>query len=303
MITVNSIGEVHQLFELPKPKHPLISIIYHSDELEEKFQQLSSVKCVLNLYSVMFKEGCTGSLNYGRGSYDFEEGSMVFLAPGQVIQPNEMEQDQSEDNKGWTLIFHPDLIRRSNLGQNIDDYSFFNYDVNEALHLSDQEKISVSEIIHKIEAELNGNIDKHSQKLIVSNIELLLDYSTRYYDRQFYTRTNQSNDLVAKFEKYLKVYFNSGLASEKGLPSVRSCGEELGLSPNYLSDLLKKETGVNAHDHIHHAIINRAKTELLKGQNSVSSIAYDLGFEYPQHFSKLFKNKTGMSPKDYRLLN
>lgn len=303
MITINSISEVHDILGEAKPTHPMISVMRHSDDLEAKFQGLSHVKCVLNLYSIMLKEGCSGSMNYGRGSYDFQEGSMVFLSPGQVIQPNQMEQDGENQNDGWTLLFHPDLIRKSTLGQNIDSYSFFNYDVNEALHLSDLEKKSVSEIILKIEAELNGNIDKHSQKLIISNVELLLDYSTRYYDRQFFTRTNQSSDLVVKFEKYLKEYFNSNLPSENGLPTVKSCGEEMGMSPNYLSDLLKKETGSNAHEHIHQAVINKAKTELLGSTSPVSAIAYDLGFEYPQHFSKLFKNKTGMSPKDYRLLN
>jgi AraC-like DNA-binding protein len=175
--------------------------------------------------------------------------------------------------------------------------------VNEALHLSDAEKGSIGEIIDKIQREISQNIDKHSQKLIISNIELLLDYCTRYYDRQFYTRTNQSSDFVGKFEKYLKDYFGSDQPAERGIPTVKSCGEVMGMSSNYLSDLLKKETGINAHEHIHNALINRAKTDLLSSADSVGQIAYGLGFEYPQHFSKLFKKKTGMSPKEYRSMN
>lgn len=304
-IPVDTISQVHEMLELGKPLHPLVSVIHHTKELEDRFKFLSQsdYKVVLNLYSVMLKGGCSGTLTYGRNSYDFEEGTLVFTGPGQVIQAEDMEESEESTVEGWTLMFHPDLIRKSPLGQNIDDYSFFDYDVHEALHLSDLEKVSVREIISKIQTEVAQNIDKHSQKLIISNIELLLDYCTRFYDRQFYTRTNQSNDFVSKFEKYLKTYFNSEKPREFGVPTVKSCGEMMGMSPNYLSDLLKKETGNNAHEHIHAAVINKAKTDLLNSSDSVGQIAYGLGFEYPQHFSKLFKKKTGMSPKEYRGVN
>ncbi len=302
-ITVESITQAHEMLELEKPRHPLVSIIPHSKELEERFKFLSAsdYTVVSNLYTVMLKGGCTGSLRYGRSSYDFEEGTLIFVGPGQVMEVEEMDEVEPSEAEGWTLMFHPDLIRKAPLGQHIDDYSFFSYDVNEALHLSDHEKKSIGEILEKIKEEIAQNIDKHSQKLIVSNIELLLDYCTRYYDRQFYTRTNQSSDFVSKFEKYLKTYFNSDQPSEKGIPSVKSCGEYMGMSPNYLSDLLKKETGQNAQEHIHGVLINRAKTDLLSSTDSVSQIAYGLGFEYSQHFSKLFKKKTGMTPKAYRV--
>lgn len=304
-ITVDTISQAHEMLGLEKPLHPLVSVVPHTRELEEQFKFLSDsdYTVVLNLYTVMLKGGCNGTLRYGRNSYDFEEGTLIFTGPGQIIEAEEIEENEPSQAEGWTLMFHPDLIRKSPLGQHIDDYTFFSYDVNEALHLSDQEKKSIGEIIHKIQQEIAQNIDKHSQKLIVSNIELLLDYCTRYYDRQFYTRTNQSSDFVSKFENYLKAYFNSDQPAENGIPTVKSCGEHMGMSPNYLSDLLKKETGHNAQEHIHRALINRAKTDLLSSTDAVGQIAFGLGFEYSQHFSKLFKKKTGMTPKEYRSMN
>ncbi|CAG5081009.1 helix-turn-helix domain-containing protein [Parvicella tangerina] len=304
-IAVDTITQAHEMLGLEKPLHPLVSVVPHTKELEDQFKFLSAsdYTVVLNLYTVMLKGGCTGSLRYGRNSYDFEEGTLIFTGPGQIIEAEEMDDSEPAEIEGWTLMFHPDLIRKSPLGQHIDDYSFFSYDVNEALHLSDQEKASIGEIIAKIQQEVAQNIDKHSQKLIVSNIELLLDYCTRYYDRQFYTRTNQSSDFVSKFERYLKDYFSSDQPFENGIPTVKSCGEYMGMSPNYLSDLLKKETGTNAQEHIHNALVNRAKTELLSSSNAVGQVAFSLGFEYSQHFSKLFKKKTGMTPKEYRSQN
>lgn len=304
-ISVDTITQAHEMLGLEKPLHPLVSVITHTKELEERFQFLSQsdYTVVNNLYTVMLKGGCTGSLRYGRNSYDFEEGTLVFTGPGQILEVEELEESESAQVEGWTLMFHPDLIRKSPLGQHIDDYSFFSYDVNEALHLSDLEKKSIGEIVNKIQQEVAQNIDKHSQKLIISNIELLLDYCTRHYDRQFYTRTNQSSDFVSKFERYLKEYFNSDQPSERGIPTVKSCGEYMSMSSNYLSDLLKKETGQNAQEHIHNALINRAKTNLLSSSDSVGQIAFGLGFEYSQHFSKLFKNKTGLTPMEYRSQN
>lgn len=304
-ISVDTISQAHEMLGLEKPLHPLVSVVPHTRELEERFKFLSAsdYTVVLNLYTVMLKGGCTGSLRYGRNTYDFEEGTLIFTGPDQIIEAEDVDESESAEAEGWTLMFHPDLIRKSPLGQHIENYNFFNYDVNEALHLSDQEKKSIGEIVAKIQQEFSQNIDKHSQKLIVSNIELLLDYCTRYYDRQFYTRTNQSSDFVSKFEKYLKDYFSSEQPTNNGIPTVKSCGEYMGMSPNYLSDLLKKETGHNAQEHVHNALINRAKTDLLSTTDSIGQIAYGLGFEYSQHFSKLFKKKTGMTPKEYRISN
>jgi len=204
---------------------------------------------------------------------------------------------------GWTLVFHPDLIRKSELGKSIDQYSFFSYEVTEALHLSDDEQKTLTELVDKIHKEYDQLIDRHSQDLIISNIKLLLDYCTRYYDRQFYTRTNLNKDFVTRFESLLKDYYQSDKPLEIGVPTVKYCGEEMNMSSHYLSDLLKKETGRSAQDHILYFLIERAKTKLLGTEDSISQVAYSLGFDYPNHFSKLFKAKAGMSPGEFRSQN
>lgn len=296
---INTISEMHEQLGLPKPKHPLVSI-YRHDDIKPNMD-LAGIPIAIELYLVMFKMCAPGAITYGRNSYDYQEGTLIFMAPGQVVTYDKM--DEMDMHGGWSLNFHPDLIRRSHLGQHIDNYSFFSYEVNEALHLSDLEKQTIADIRDKIKHEYSLNIDKHSQKLIVSNIELLLDYCTRFYDRQFYTRENLNKDLISKFDNVLKNYYNSEKPLETGLPTVKYCGTELSLSPNYLSDLLKKETGRNAQEHIHHFIVEKAKTYLLNSSDSVSQIAFSLGFEYPQHFSKVFKKKTGVSPAEYRHVN
>jgi AraC-like DNA-binding protein len=299
---IKSVNEIHKLMGLEAPKHPLVTI-YNHDEIEPNLE-LAGKTLSVDLYQVMFKMCKSGSLSYGRYSYDYHEGTLIFLAPGQIVTfGNEEEWDKNDTKGGWSLNFHPDLIRRSHLGQHIDDYSFFSYDVNEALHLSDQEKKTIAEIKDKIIHEYSANIDKHSQKLIISNIELMLDYCTRFYDRQFYTRENLNKDIVSRFERVLKNYYNSEKQQETGIPSVKYCGNELNLSANYLSDLLKKEAGRNAQEHIHHFVVERAKTILLNSSDSISQVAYSLGFDYPQHFSKIFKKKTGTSPAEYRSVN
>ncbi|HAD14019.1 MAG TPA: hypothetical protein DCF33_16465 [Saprospirales bacterium] len=204
---------------------------------------------------------------------------------------------------GCALFFHPDLIKGTSLAGKMKDYHFFSYDVTEALHLSEKEKMILFDCVQKIEQELQENIDSHSQTLIVSNIELLLNYCTRYYGRQFITRKNVNTDIVAQVEQLLQDYLRSEALKQMGLPSVKYLAEKVHLSPNYLSDLLKKETGKNAQDHIHYQLIEEAKTVLLLSNASVSEIAYDLGFEYTQYFSKLFKQKTGLTPSEYRSLN
>jgi len=297
-ISLKSITQAHEMMGIEKPKHPLVSVFRHTPETIKYF---GDIKISTDFYFVALKDGINGKFGYGRSHYDFEEGFMTFVAPGQVITLQQSEVNY--EDHGWSLIFHPDLIRRSELGRNIEKYSFFDYEVNEALHLSIKEKQILTELVLKIEEEIGQNIDKHTQKLIVSNIELLLDYCTRYYDRQFYTRTNLNKDISIRFEDFIKEYFKSEKQLEHGIPSVKFCSEQLNMSSNYMSDLLKKETGKNAQDHIHSFIIEKAKNILLNSKETVSQVAYRLGFEYSQHFSKVFKTKTGMTPKEYRISN
>lgn len=297
---IKSISELHQFLGILKPKHPLVSVL-RLNQVLEKFE-IENFKYSLGLYQISLKDNCPYVMvNYGRNSYDFQEATMVFTAPNQVLEYQKTQSTTTDD--GWTLLFHPDLIRKSELGNKIDFYSFFDYSNNEALHISDEEKATVTEITAKIEKEFNNNIDAHSQTLIISNLELLLNYATRFYDRQFFTRTNFNKDIVTKFEHLLKNYYQSQKQIEIGFPSVQYCGEALNMSPKYLSDLLRKETGRNTQDHIHQFVIDKAKTILLNSDKNVSEIAYELGFEYPQYFSKMFKKKTTMSPSEFRNLN
>ncbi len=296
--SLNSISEVHEAIGLPKPKHPLVTVI-QVNQIKSK-EQFKDVKVIPNLYQIALKIGHCGVLKYGRNSYDYQDGTLVFMAPGQVM---EYEPGEDDEHQGWTLGFHPDLIRKSDLAQKMNQYTFFSYDVNEALHVSDEERRTIEEILDKIVREYSQNLDRHSQHLIISNIELLLDYCMRFYDRQFYTRTNLNSDILSKFERLLHSYYEENLNEEMGLPSVHYCADELNFSSNYLSDLLKKETGKSAQEHIHLFVIDRAKNSLLNSSNSISQIGYALGFEYPQHFSNLFKSKTGLSPREFRSLN
>jgi len=296
---INSISEAHQLLGLGKPKHPLISVYYHTPEI---IANTANISVTGNLYYIAMKDGLRGAFQYGRSSYDFEEGTMMFLAPNQVYRPPE-QVETDRQKVGWSILFHPDLIRTSTLGEIIDQFSFFDYDVNEALHLSDREKQAINGIVGKIEWEIEQNIDMHSQELINVNLEALLKYCRRYYGRQFCTRANWNKDYIVRFEKYLKAYFSSSELTEKGIPTVQQCGEALHMSGHYLSDLLKSETGKSAKEHIHLYVVEKAKLLLLATRSSIGEIAYGLGFSYPQNFSKLFKAKTGLSPSQYRSRN
>ncbi len=296
IIRLDSISKAHQLLGLEKPRHPLITIYHHTPQIIANTINLSFSG---NLYYIAMKDGIKGAFQYGRSSYDFEEGTMMFLAPNQVYTTPETVETAS-GSVGWSILFHPDLIRQSSLGKIIDEFSFFDYDVNEALHLSDKEKQTINALVKKIEEEINQNIDKHSQELININLESLLKYCKRYYDRQFFTRTNWNKDYIIRFEKYLKTYFSSDAPLENGVPTIQQCGEALNMSGHYLSDLLKAETGKSAKEHIHLYLVNKAKFSLLNTNHSVSEIAYSLGFNYPQNFSKLFKAKTGLSPTQFR---
>lgn len=298
ILHIETISELNKIMGQEEPKHPLIGII---DFSKMDFSHEENLKVSTGFYTIMLKNLCPGALRYGRNYYDFQEGTLFFMGPNQVV---EMEDpDDTQDIYGWGLVFHPELIRGTTLSAKMKDYHFFSYNVYEALHLSEQEKAKLTEIVKDIEAELDQNIDKHSKTLIVSTIELLLNYCNRYYDRQFITRTETNKDIVANFEASLTQYFGSEDLKQQRFPSVKYFAEQLHLSPNYLSDLLKKETGKNGTEHIQLHVIELAKDKLLSSTVSVSEIAYDLGFEYPQYFSKMFKKNTGMTPAEYRNLN
>ncbi len=301
IIEIRKVSEMHQMGELPKPKHPLVSVIYNRDLKTAAGMQ--GVRIVNHLYTVIFKSSnICSSFSYGRSAYDHEEGTLVFTAPGQVME-FENEGNEQIDPDGWSLVFHPDIFRKADLSDKINKYSFFHYDSNEALHVSHQERSSIEGLLEKIVGEYNQMLDRHSQNLIVSNIELFLDYCLRFYDRQFFSRTNANSDTISKFERLPISYYDLEEAIQKGIPSVEYCAKQLNLSPNYLSDLLKRETGKTTIEHIHYFLIEKAKNSLLNSSDTISGIAYSLGFEYPQHFSNLFKAKTGFSPTDYRHLN
>lgn len=276
--------------------HPLISVIDFS-----KCPPRRHARSMYGFYCVFLKDVKCGDMHYGRHYYDYQEGTLVFVAPGQVVG----FEDTGEvfQPKGWALLFHPDLIRGTTLGRNIDRYSFFSYESNEALHLSEQERHVVLDCLHNIEGELQHAIDKHSRTLIVSNIELLLNYSIRFYERQFITRTEVNKDALSGFERLLNEYFRSDAPQRDGVPSVRWCAERLHLSANYFGDLVKKETGKSAQEYIQLKVIDIAKERMFDANKSISQIAYELGFRYPQHFTRLFKKCVGQSPNEYRTQN
>jgi AraC-like DNA-binding protein len=301
IIRLESISQLNALFQQTAPKHPLISVVDFSKI--EKHEKVEEIKLTCGFYSVMFKNHCSNKLKYGKEYYDFQEGTLMCIAPNQIITIENDANSENADIVGWGLFFHPDLIRGTSLGNKIKEYTFFSYEVNEALHLSDKEKQTLWDCVDKLENELSENIDLHSQTLITSNIELLLNYCARYYDRQFITRKKVNTNLLTKFETILNSYFNSNDQQYKKLPSVKYFAELLFLSPNYLSDLLKKETGKTAQEYLHYYLIEEAKNNLLNTNDPINEIAFNLGFEYPQYFSKLFKSKTGMTPLAYRNMN
>ncbi|MCX8131410.1 MAG: helix-turn-helix domain-containing protein [Clostridia bacterium] len=295
IMRIESISQINEMVGYEKLKHPLITLLEPS---KVKVIPVIQQKIVMSLYSISLKSGHECKIKYGRQNYDFQEGTLMCLAPGQTIEP--LSSSDSTELDGWVLIFHPDLIKKSALSKKMNEYTFFSYDSHEALHLSNQERRTVTDIVKAIKYEYSQNLDIYSQDLIISNLELLLNHCKRFYSRQFVTRTNVNKDVVIRFEKFLKSYFDSDKPKTQGLPSVKYCANVMCYSPNYLSDLLKKETGKNAQEHIHFYLIEKAKIMLLGTQEPVNSIAHSLGFEYPQHFSKLFKNKTGMLPSEYR---
>ncbi len=298
-IHLQCITDLNKLFNIGNSHHPLITIIDFSNVTE---QVESNTKITTDFYSILFKNYCKNVIKYGRKTIDFQDGNLICIAPQQTIEIDN-EVVIREDKLGWGLFFHPDLIRSTSLNDKIKHYSFFHYEVSEALHLSDKEKKTLYECVQKIESELQENIDVHSQHIIVSSIELLLNYCSRYYGRQMITRSHSNKSIITQIDRILNQYFEESLIKELGIPSVKFLAEKVNLSPSYLGDLLKKETGKNAQEHIHLHIIEKAKDSLLNSDKNINEIAYDLGFEYPQYFNKLFKNKTGQTPLEYRKLN
>lgn len=292
---INSVTEYNNLVG-QETLHPLVSVIDFS-----KIEPFYFFRKQIGLYAIFLKEVKCGNLTYGCNNYDYEEGTLLFLAPGQVYGLEDTGVKQKA--QGHALIFHTDLIHGTSLGKQISDYSFFSYEVNEALHLSARERTVINDCFDNISYELEHPVDSHSKTLIVSYIELFLNYCKRFYERQFITRGHVNKDILARFEKVLNVYYASQQPLESGLPSVRYCAENLFLSPNYLGDLLKKETGKSAQEHIKLKMIEVAKERIFNSDKSIGEIAYELGFKHPQHFTRMFKKSVGVSPSEYRKLS
>jgi len=295
MISFETISDYND-FNNHETLHPLVSVIDFS-----KAEVRTGKKMYFGLYCIFLKDVKCGDIIYGRNYYDYQKGTLVFVSPGQVVDvANKTEPYQP---MGHGLVFHPDLLNGTSLGKTINSYNFFSYQTNEALHLSDKERLLVLNLFSKIKSELELNVDKHSKKLIATNIELLLSYCERFYDRQFITREDVNKGILERFETLLNNYFQSRQTQNFGLPSVAHCAEQLNLSANYFGDLIKKETGKSAQEYIQNKVIEIAKERIFDTNKSISEVAYELGFKYPQHFNRLFKQKVGFTPNDYRNMN
>lgn len=292
-LRISSISALHELFQLSKPVHPLITLADNSKIAINT--ELVDRPFILDFYKIAYKVATTGKMGYGQGYYDFNEGGMMFTAPNQLISG-----DEGAEYYGYTLVFHPDLIRNYPLGKNIRQYGFFSYDTNEVLHLSEKERKVIIGLFESINDELNTGIDEISQDVLVSYLEVLLNYGNRFYKRQFLTRKAVNNDVLARIDDLLEAYFSNEKSLIKGLPTVEYLASQVHLSPRYLSDMLRTLTGQNTQQLIHEKLIEKAKEKLSATALSVSEIAYLLGFEHPQSFSKLFKTKTSLSPLAFR---
>ena len=290
-----TISEYHQFRGLPKPEHPLVSVINF-----ESIKQINDDEpkhIVQDFYAIALKKNINCKMNYGQQEYDFDEGTMFFISPGQVYS---IQANAALTHTGWLLLIHPDFFWNTSLSKTIKQYEYFSYSVNEALYLSEKEEITITSILSNIEQEYHSNIDKFSQSVILSQFELLLNYADRFYHRQFITRKISNHKILIRLEEMLNEYFNSNDLIEKGLPTVLDIAQSLNVSPNYLSGLLKVLTGQSTQQHIHDKLIEKAKEKLSITELSVSEIAYQLGFEHSQSFSKLFKTKTNQSPLEFR---
>jgi len=291
---INSISHLHELLGFPKPVHPLISLNRNADMVVES--DLLNQHFLLNFYKISYKKSLKGKFGYGQGYYDFNEGGMIFTAPNQLLSTSQDDMDY----EGLSLLIHPDFFRNYALAVKIKTYGFFSYSANEALFLSDNEKQVIFSVFDNIQTELNGTIDDFSQDVIISHVEVLLNYSNRFYKRQFITRKAVSSDLLTRVELLLSEYFEGEETLSKGLPTVDYLANQLSLSPRYLSDLLRSLTGQSAQQHIHEKLIEKAREYLTATNLSVAEIAYQLGFEHPQSFNKLFKNKTNQTPVEFK---
>ncbi|UMQ42569.1 helix-turn-helix transcriptional regulator [Chryseobacterium sp. Y16C] len=292
-LKISSISELHQILNVPKPLHPLISLVDNTKMSVDKYYLDRSF--TLSFYKISYKFSENGKMGYGQGYYDFNEGGMMFTAPNQVLAT-----DENAEYFGYTLFIHPDFLRNYPLAKSIKKYGFFSYDTNEALHLSEKEKTLIVGILDNINEELNTAIDEISQDVIISYLEVLLNYSNRFYKRQFITRKVVNHDLLSKMEDVLESYFNKQETLTKGLPTVEFLASELNLSTHYLSDMLRNLTGQNTQQHIHEKLIEKAKEYLTTTNFSVSEVAYQLGFEHSQSFNKLFKKKMNVTPLSYK---
>ncbi|WP_026969804.1 helix-turn-helix domain-containing protein [Algoriphagus terrigena] len=277
--------------------HPLVSVLDQT-----KSSPIKPYRCLSEIYIIFLKDLRCEDFQYGRNTYDYQEESLLFISPGQVFGFDSPEEILIQP-VGWALVFHPDLIKGTFLGKKISEYKFFDYDVAEALHVSESERLIVLDCFRKIREEMERGIDKHSKTLILSNIELFLNYCVRFYDRQFITREPVNKDILTRFESLLKEYFQSELPQENGIPTVAWCADKLNLSSNYFGDLVKKETGISALEFIQAKVIDLAKEKIYDRSKSISEIAYEMGYKYPQHFTRLFKQRVGMSPQEYRIAN
>ena len=297
IVTIKSITAYHRFRGLPKPEHPLISLVDYS--LVQFPDEEKAVNIVMDFYSIALKRDIGAKLHYGQQVYDFDEGLMSFISPGQVLR---IERDPGSltGGSGYLLQIHPDFLWGSSLAQTINSYSFFDYSIHEALFLSSKEEMSILNIFENIKQEYHHNIDGFSQGLIIAQIELLLRYCERFYNRQFITRKISSHQMLIKVEHFLNEYFSSEQHRQAGLLSVKTVADAMNVSSDYLSSLLKQLTGKNVQEHIHHKLIEKAKAKLSLTSLSVSEVAYELGFEHPQSFSKFFKIKTNRSPLEFR---
>jgi AraC family transcriptional activator of pobA len=294
---IKTISQYHHIMDLPKPEHPLISVI--NLESITHLPTNEPVSLVFDFYSISLKRGLNAKIKYGQQQYDFDEGVMFFIAPGQVFGIESVDGEEIK-RSGWLLLVHPDFMWNTPLAKTIKQYEYFSYAVHEALYLSDKEEATILNLIRSMEHEYHSNIDKFSQDVIIAQLELLLTYSERFYHRQFLTRRITNHKILDMLEEILSEYFKGDALAKKGLPTVQSIADALYVSPNYLSGLLKVLTGQSTQQHIHDKLIEKAKEKLSTTDLSVSEIAYQLGFEHPQSFSKLFKAKVNFSPLEFR---
>ena len=297
-VRIKTISEFHRLRGLPMPEHPLISVINVEDF--KRIREDEPTNFIYDFYSIALKRNCDAKFKYGQQEYDFDEGTMFFTSPNQVFGVEHDNSKTAEKKSGWMMLIHPDFLWNTSLAKNIKQYEYFDYSVHEALFLSEKEEDVMNNIIKNIEKEYHSNIDKFSQSVIIAQLELLLTYSERFYERQFITRKISNHQILDRLEKILSDYFNNDELITKGQPSVQFISETLSVSPNYLSSLLKVLTGQSTQQHIHNKLIEKAKEKLSTTELSVSEIAYELGFEHSQSFSKLFKAKTNSSPMEFR---